>query len=479
MHSTSYNSINAFGSDQKDDPNAPSYSYSDVGFGIDNRVMTASINREAQAQTSNCFGMILADSGGGSSSTNSGATMTGLHDERFDQFCSNGSNKGCFGATLPSATMTAHKNSTSGWPVLHPQFQRSGSAQQHRFQKQQRCFHWKTSLSSPSQEECHNNIRPSSIDSEWDIKLRNAGSQQLRQPQASRSVFALTNNEQRQMKKTPVVLEEVSQALNELSFDERQNVYNDLHGIPKTAQMTVSIPSSGTSADEEKSSGASITPISKRKRPVSINPETIEDDDPSYVVLCLDEMYKRLVEQYWTNKKTKKDQKSSDLCGAALNLAMDTDISYVQNREFRLMFLRKEDFNVSKAIDIFVDFLECKLQLFGPTRLTKEITIQQDLVSQMSDFKCLVSGGLQHVPLKDQSGRPIMIRVSKLEYIENDENLVSLSYVTGICILAALKEGVPSLDVCLGRLYLCLQRNLRTSNSSCVCLSPITARCRV
>ena len=43
-----------------------------------------------------------------------------------------------------------------------------------------------------------------------------------------------------------------------------------------------------------------------------------------------------------------------------------------------------------------------------------------------NDLECLESGGLQHVPLQDQSGRQILINIPSIEKHRTGENLVRL-----------------------------------------------------
>jgi uncharacterized protein YehS (DUF1456 family) len=95
--------------------------------------------------------------------------------------------------------------------------------------------------------------------------------------------------------------------------------------------------------------------------------------------------------------------------------------SYVLSREFRLMFLRADDFNVEEAADRMMRHLENKLELFGPARLCQKIT-QAELTPE--DFECLQNGHLQILPVRDRAGRVIMMFLPPFLKYHQPENVV-------------------------------------------------------
>jgi hypothetical protein len=90
----------------------------------------------------------------------------------------------------------------------------------------------------------------------------------------------------------------------------------------------------------------------------------------------------------------------------AYNRAASMDLNYVQNPAFRLKFLRGERFNAVAAANKIVKFFEVKEELFGVSKLVKDIT-QNDLEEQ--DLECLYKGYIQWLPMKDLAGRRVYI----------------------------------------------------------------------
>jgi len=82
--------------------------------------------------------------------------------------------------------------------------------------------------------------------------------------------------------------------------------------------------------------------------------------------------------------------------------AKSIDSSYVSHPRFLLRFLRCEGFNIQSAADRLARHFEVKFELFGRTKLCKDIT-QDDLESK--DMKLLYSGYSQVLPLRDASNR--------------------------------------------------------------------------
>lgn len=110
----------------------------------------------------------------------------------------------------------------------------------------------------------------------------------------------------------------------------------------------------------------------------------------------------------------------------AYDMALKMDRSYVEGRKFRLMFLRAELFDVKKAAERMVLFLEKKLKFFGPASLVRSIQMS-DLDDD--DITTLKSGVFQILPSRDRSGRPILFKCSNcgprlytslLSYVSSD-----------------------------------------------------------
>jgi hypothetical protein len=91
--------------------------------------------------------------------------------------------------------------------------------------------------------------------------------------------------------------------------------------------------------------------------------------------------------------------------------------AYVNSRKLRLSFLRAESFDPIKAAFRMVAFFESKLALFGKSKLTKEICLE-DLTAD--DMACLESGYFQFVG-RDRAGRPILVCFPGIKQTTNSE----------------------------------------------------------
>ena len=141
----------------------------------------------------------------------------------------------------------------------------------------------------------------------------------------------------------------VVRELNTLSFHEQKRATEDIHCVPDE--------------DEEK---------------------------PQVVEICLTQM-----EEEIQRNKTYVYEMAEKQCK-----------EFVTDRDFRLMFLRAEFFNVKAATRRFMKFLQQKLIYFGQEKLTKDIE-WSDL--NQEDRDVLESGfwHLQHQ--RDRSNRPVIV----------------------------------------------------------------------
>lgn len=145
----------------------------------------------------------------------------------------------------------------------------------------------------------------------------------------------------------------LTRELNELSVKEREDLYEEIHGI---------------SAEQK-------------------DPEERE----------LDKIFVAMQERISTIRKPAR---------AAYEKALFLRPDYVQNRKFRLSFLRAEDFDPHKAAQRFVKHFEFKRELFGDGKLVEDVTLQ-DLTP--ADLECLMSGSTQILPQKDSVGRTVIV----------------------------------------------------------------------
>jgi hypothetical protein len=161
---------------------------------------------------------------------------------------------------------------------------------------------------------------------------------------------------------------QVTRALNELSHQEREQAFEDLHGVSPT---------------------------------INESPELIERG--------LFEMEKYLQEtilQFNTNNYSKPSSSSSS-SSPAFVLAQSINMAYVQNSKLRLRFLRADRFDATKAALRLVQWLQWKLELFGQDKLCQEHIRLEDLDD--NGRAMVQSGRVQVLPSRDHRGRAVVL----------------------------------------------------------------------
>lgn len=78
---------------------------------------------------------------------------------------------------------------------------------------------------------------------------------------------------------------------------------------------------------------------------------------------------------------------------------------YTADPDFRLLFLRATDWNVEESTRVLLQFFRAKLELFGPTLLTRRIAFN-DLSTEVK--KSVELGFIQVLPFRDTAGRAIV-----------------------------------------------------------------------
>ena len=177
----------------------------------------------------------------------------------------------------------------------------------------------------------------------------------------------------RTLRATVYQSDDVAEALQAMSFEQREEVYDDIHGTGRYE----------------------------------------EDESPAMVSNCLKEIDARLQDQLEID--------NSRSTRSALQIAIEQNPAYVKDPSFQMRFLRAFEWNPKKAVDRIVKFLEKKRDLFGTAKLTKDITIH-DLDDD--DMACLAHGGIQAVPLRDRAGRRIVVAVPSLWIYRRVQNMV-------------------------------------------------------
>jgi hypothetical protein len=171
--------------------------------------------------------------------------------------------------------------------------------------------------------------------------------------------------------KTEVIPEDVdallAQELNQMSFEERELVYEEIHGV-----------------------------------------ETLIEETPDFVYAKLDALE---LEIQRINEKP------------AYELAEQMSREYVTDSKFRLMFLRAERFDERLAAMRLVKFMDGKLEFFGSETLTRPVYMSDLSKEELAIVK---SGRLQVLPARDRSGRCVTadIKMDQMPHYSSLDNLV-------------------------------------------------------
>ena len=116
----------------------------------------------------------------------------------------------------------------------------------------------------------------------------------------------------------------------------------------------------------------------------------------------------------------------------ACDIAERLDPTYIQDRDFRLAFLRCEKFDCQKAALRFVRHFQMKLDLFGQDKLAADIT-QDDL--DMDDMECLYGSSGRFLNAYDAGGRVINLIVHVHKKYKTDTCVSSEVYKSSFELL--------------------------------------------
>ena len=109
------------------------------------------------------------------------------------------------------------------------------------------------------------------------------------------------------------------------------------------------------------------------------------------------------------------------LNAAAYSMAEQASPQYVKSNKFRLMFLRSCRFDIALTAEKIIMFFEKKLELFGPTKLCKDISLAD---MSPEDMDCIKHGHLQLLPQRDRAGRRVVVMLLPFIKYKQRENQV-------------------------------------------------------
>jgi hypothetical protein len=181
----------------------------------------------------------------------------------------------------------------------------------------------------------------------------------------------------------------IAQALSQLSLQQRDAVYQDIHGIVDTyeAEDPQHVAQSLASLEHE------LTLLSSNNMECAYQKALRMEQEDERAAFA---------------SGSAGDNASTNRTTAPLQCAAGSG-SYVQGDEFRLMFLRAEEWNVKLAAKRMISFLELKLKLFGMDKLCRDIVLEDLKDGDDGDWNYMKCGYFQRIPLTDRSGRPILM----------------------------------------------------------------------
>ena len=97
----------------------------------------------------------------------------------------------------------------------------------------------------------------------------------------------------------------------------------------------------------------------------------------------------------------------------AYDLAKSIDATYVENRDFRLAFLRADSYDPSKAAERIMRHFQVKMDLFGMEKLAMDI-VQDDLDKEA--MEAVYCGRGQYTNARDRAGRTIIAVAAGSKY---------------------------------------------------------------
>ena len=114
-------------------------------------------------------------------------------------------------------------------------------------------------------------------------------------------------------------------------------------------------------------------------------------------------------QQQLENQKLSEMNSAIDLIAnkMAYQQAFEKHPAYVTDPKLRLVFLRTESHDATKAAQRFIDFLDEKQRRFGPFANARQLTL--DDLNNASKSLLLRKGLFQVLPTRDSSGRAILL----------------------------------------------------------------------
>ena len=264
-----------------------------------------------------------------------------------------------------------------------------------------------------------------------------------------------------------------NQELQTITQDEREIVWSDMTANSETsfyghANGRGRRPRGGGGGDGSRTAASTTTnaPASSRANHNSRCGENVQfnptQEEPyEFVTQCLsqlDEELERLtISQDTTTTTTSKSSSSNNggklgggkTAGSAYCHVMNTHPEYVNNRRFKVMFLRADRFNPQAAAKRILAHFEYKLELFGIDKLHLDLTMDDLSEEEREIYQRDESFRFLPLDTKDHAGRNILFdRPGKVNFDCWKSEVrayicIVLTYVVGLLARRVVEGYIP------------------------------------
>jgi hypothetical protein len=226
-------------------------------------------------------------------------------------------------------------------------------------------------------------------------------------------------------------ISDLTQELNALSVQERDNILYDIHGVKYDT----------TDANA---------------------PNDELDETPARLARALAEL-----DALWRSQVQKE-------ANTSLRLAVLQYQDRVSSTKFRLMFLRADDFDVPKTMQRIINHFDQQRYLFGEPKVGKKITLE-DLKEYQDTWSVIESGPHQLLPSKDRSGRcVIFLSVAHAGFDKFSQESIVSSFIQQECHIIRPKRLLAARCSLLAARCSLLTAHCSLLTAHC---SLLTARC--
>eukprot|EP00934_Nitzschia_sp_Nitz4_P002635 Nitzschia sp. Nitz4//scaffold95_size97785//45877//47543//NITZ4_004667-RA/size97785-augustus-gene-0.107-mRNA-1//-1//CDS//3329560472//2625//frame0 len=226
--------------------------------------------------------------------------------------------------------------------------------------------------------------------------------------------------------------------------DDHENACCNLFGFAKRSAEEITGVNDPTVREVDNLIAQGLSKMSIQDREIAQNDVhgvDLKEKDPTEVNSCLMRMDAFLRGRVQNQQNTGEE---NDEVSVYLE-ALQSDSSYVEDRNFRMKFLRAEHWDATLAAERFLRFFQYKRRLFGSSKLVQKIT-QADLNDD--DMTALKTGEGQISPIPDAAGRVVMFfghALRQCKHLDNSRRAMYYMIMAAMESEAAQKLGIVGL----------------------------------